>query len=288
MIKVFMHYLWVLVLIVGGFLLVFSLYAFLMSIRPQRFYSGIAPEHYGVPCEKVSFLSSDGVKLAGWFVPKRGASTDKAVILMHGYPAEKGDIFPAFIHLSDHFNLLFFDFRYHGESGGSYTTIGGKEVNDLLGAIDYLKSRGIKRIGLFGFSMGGAVALMSLEKTQAVQAVVSESSYARLDWMALELYKPTFVLKWPLLQLTQFWSRLFLGMDLVEVSPVDKVRGTQVPILLMHSKADEMIPFSHALKLQEALRDNPNAQFIFRDNALHGMMDPEYQRIVEEFFRKHL
>jgi len=149
-----MNLLTVVLTIAVGFLVVFSLYVFYMSVRPVRIYSRVTPETYNVPYEKVLFSTSNGIILSGWFVPKEGEPTDKVVILAHGYPADKGDIFPAFYFLRKDFNLFFFDFRYHGESGGRYTTIGGKEVQDLLHAIDYLKRNDMKHIGIVGFFHG--------------------------------------------------------------------------------------------------------------------------------------
>jgi len=210
------------------------------------------------------------------------------VILAHGYPADKGDIFPAFYFLRKDFNLFFFDFRYHGESGGRYTTIGGKEVEDMLHAIDYLKRKDMKHIGIVGFSMGGAVALMCLDKTNDVEVVVSDSAYARLDLMADELYRQMAFMRKPLLFMTQIWSRLFLRIDLKSVSPMDAVRGKKTPILLIHSKTDEMIPFAQAEMIKEALSENPNAEFYFRDQLTHGMIEPEYQQRILAFLRKHL
>src|SRR3970040_1993558 len=82
--------------------------------------------------------------------------------------------------LHEDFNLLLFDFRYLGKSDGSYSSAGAKEVEDLLAAIRFLKGRGIKKVGVWGFSMGGAVALMAIEKAPEIRAVISEPSIARL------------------------------------------------------------------------------------------------------------
>ena len=236
--------------------------------------------------EDVSFKTADGLTLRGWYIPsvKR---TEKTVILLHGYPADKGNILPALAFLHEDFNLLLFDFRYLGKSEGSYSTAGAKEVQDLLAAIQFLEGRGINGVGVWGFSMGGAVALMAIEKTPEIRAVISESSYASLTEMAFELMKIP-VLNYPIAYLVGFWAKLFLGINLRDASPADRIRNTKIPILLIHSSADAVIPFSHARRLQQALANNPNAEFWFHEDFAHGQLASDYRTRIKEFFLKHL
>ena len=69
----------------------------------------------------------------------------------------RGNVFPMNTFLHDEFNLLLFDFRYPGRSGGSYASIGFHEKKDLEAAVKYLRNeRNQSEIGLFGFSMGSS------------------------------------------------------------------------------------------------------------------------------------
>jgi len=176
------------VVIALGFFFVTSLWGFYISIRPPRIVSSLTPKLLQLDYENVWFKTSDGLTLSGWFIPGK-AATKKTLILLHGYPADKGDILPALSFLQKNYNLFLFDFRYLGESEGKYSTAGAKEVNDLLAAIQFLKTKGIEEVGVWGFSMGGAVALMSIKKAPEIKAVVSEASYASLAQMAAELFK---------------------------------------------------------------------------------------------------
>ena len=130
---------------------VFSLFGLFVSVRPPRILSSVHPSHIGLPYESVTIKTSDGLKLSGWFIPREGS--DRVVIGLHGYPADKGDILPALMFLLRDFNLLLFDFRYFGESEGRYTTVGGDEVKDLLAAIQFLKERGFEKIGVWSHSV---------------------------------------------------------------------------------------------------------------------------------------
>ena len=248
--------------------------------------SSITPRNLNMPYEQVSFTTADGLSLRGWFILS-GKTAAKTLILLHGYPADKGNILPALAFLHADFNLLLFDFRYLGESDGSYSTAGAKEVEDLLAAIRFLKTRGIEEVGVWGFSMGGAVGLMTIDKAPEIRAVVSESSYASLTEMALQLFRVP-LLNYPIAYLIGFWAKLFLGIDVRDVSPAEKIRNTTVPILITHSSTDAVIPFSQAKTLQRALINNPRAEFWFNDEFAHGQMGSDYQSRVRNFFQKNL
>ena len=108
------------------------------------------PESFNLKYEDVEFESSDGLKLKGWFIPSN--KSGNTIIVMHGYPTNKADVLPFSMFLLKRFNVFLFDFRSFGESEGSYTTAGYKEVNDLDGAIKYLENRkDVKNIGALGF-----------------------------------------------------------------------------------------------------------------------------------------
>ena len=274
------------VLIVSALLIFASAWLFYISIRPPKIVSSITPRDLNMSYEQVSFPTVDGLTLRGWFVPSEKKAA-KTLILLHGYPADKGNILPALAFLHADFNLLLFDFRYLGESEGSYSTAGAKEVEDLLAAIRFLKTRGIEEVGVWGFSMGGAVGLMTIDKAPEIRAVVSESSYASLTEMALQLFRVP-LLNYPMAYLIGFWAKLFLGIDVRDVSPSEKIRNTTVPILITHSSTEAVVPFSQAKALQGALINNHRAEFWFNDDFAHGQMGSDYQSRVRNFFQKNL
>lgn len=274
------------VIIALGFLFVTSLWGFYISIRPPPMVSSLTPENLQLDYENVRFKTSDGLTLSGWLIPGETA-TKKTLILLHGYPADKGNILPALSFLHKSYNLFLFDFRYLGESEGKYSTVGANEVKDLLAAIQFLKAKDIEEVGVWGFSMGGAVALMSIKKAPEIKAVVSEASYVSLAQMALEFFRIP-VLRYPMAYLMGLWAKIFLRIDIRNISPAKAVQNTTIPILLIHSSTDEVIPFSHALSLQKALADNPRAEFWFHSGLVHGELGMEYQKRVANFFQRHL
>src|SRR5260221_9482889 len=97
------------------FLVLLSLWGFYSAIRPSKIMSSVTPKDYDVAYEDISFTTKDHIKISGWFVPNANPHA-KTIILLHGYPADKGNILPGTFFLHKKFNLLYFDFRYLGKS----------------------------------------------------------------------------------------------------------------------------------------------------------------------------
>ncbi|MDA8562180.1 alpha/beta fold hydrolase [Gammaproteobacteria bacterium] len=269
-----------------SFFIVFSLLSFYLIIRPTKIISYNTPYKLDIKFEPVTFKTKDNILIKGWFIPAKN-KTSKTIILLHGYPADKGNILASRIFLHDKYNLLFIDFRYLGKSGGHYSTLGKNEVLDLLSAINYLKLRGIDEIGVWGFSMGGSVALMATKQTNAIKAIVTESGYARLDWLSDEYYHIPIV-KYPLILLTRLWSKIFLGFDLNSINPAKSSEGLKIPILILHSKNDNVINFRHAREIKKHLINNNKLETLFYKNKLHGEKFNNYNKTIQSFFDKNL
>lgn len=277
------------VLIIFGIIFFFlftSLLGFYTSIRPPKIISHTTPENFGLEFEKISFITDDNITLRGWFIPHKNPKS-KTIILMHGYPADKGDILPSTAYLAQEYNLLLFDFRYLGASGGSYSTIGIKETKDLKAAVNWLKSRGINEVGVWGFSVGGAVALMAATDTPEIKAIISDSSYASLKLLTPDLYRLP-GLRYPLGWMSGLWAKLLLNIDIYKDSPQKAGQELKLPILIIHSQSDKVIPFTHGLLLQQALSNNAKAEFWFSKDLIHGERNIQYQQKILDFFAKHL
>ncbi|EKD53845.1 MAG: peptidase S15 [uncultured bacterium] len=268
------------------FLFVTSLMGFYLAIRPFRIISSLTPASFKIPYENITLHTKDHVKLRAWFIPSKHPHA-KTIILLHGYPADKGNILPSRLFLLKNFNLFFLDFRYFGESEGFYTSIGKQEVLDLEAAITYLHSRGIDSVGVWGFSLGGSVAIMTAAKMPEIKAIVAESAYANLYQMTQSYYHIP-LLNYPLAELTRLWGILFLRQDVKDVLPEQAATQLHIPILLLHSRTDNVISFQHAAALEKALSHNPKAEMHFTDNLYHGEPTKNYQQLVEDFFQKNL
>jgi len=281
------------VLLTAFILLATAGLSFLSIIRPAKILSETTPSDLGLYYQPVSFETRDGLFLSGWFVPKQSNGLalddiDTTIVVMHGYPADKGNVLSATYFLAQDHNLLFFDFRYLGESEGSYSTVGALEVLDLQAAIDFLKDDHDQRIfGLWGFSLGGSVALQEASKHSEVKAVVSISSYANLSDMALEALRWP-VLRYPLSYLIGLYSWLWFGVDIDRVDPARAISGYEGPVLVIHSLDDEVISFSHGQKIFSALSENDRAQLWVLSGPHGSFFDFNYEQKIRDFFNQNL
>ena len=238
--------------------------------------------------KKINLKTEDGLKLSAWYIPA-GNKNDKAIIFLHGYPADKGDILSWADFLRGDYNLLFFDFRYFGQSEGSFTSLGYHEREDVISAINFLKKEGIANIGLMGFSFGASVALLTLPETFDVKAVVADSAFANLDLMAKGYYQNIGFLEKPVTALTKFWGRLLYGIDTRKITPEEAIKDTKVPIFIIHSRQDNVVLVENAKRLQSALSKNSNAITWIYDRGVHGELGSRvYEGKIKSFFEKNL
>lgn len=276
-------------LVIIAIIIVISLLNFYMAVHPTRFKTGITPDKVNLKYENINFKTSDNIKIKGWFIQAKTKS-DKTIIVCHGYPFDKNNIFGATYFLAEKFNLLYFDFRYFGESQGKYTTIGYKEKEDFLAAVNFLKQKNLTKIGALGFSLGAAAIIAANSKD--VKAIVADSSYATLDKMIERTYFifPGFTKK-PFVFLTKLYTKIFLGIDTKDIAPVNDISKIKVPVLLIHGEKDSQIPVENSKILYEASNKDKTELWIV-PKADHGYAHYLYPEIYEqklfEFFENNL
>jgi pimeloyl-ACP methyl ester carboxylesterase len=265
--------------------LVGSLASFGLAVRPPRLAIPLSPADYRLVVENVTIQAEDGVSLSGWFAPRAGAP---AIVMLHGYPAEKADLLPLATALAPEFATLLVDQRYFGDSGGRATTLGFRERDDLKRMLDFLDSRGTAPVGVFGFSLGGAVALLAAAEDPRIRAIAAYAPFADLRILGHELYAWMWLARYPFVETMLLWSRLLLGADISRPAPVDAAARLAVPVLLVHSRQDEQIPFRHAERLRAALAGNARAEFDFVQRGRHGELPSGFESRLAAFFRRTL
>jgi pimeloyl-ACP methyl ester carboxylesterase len=271
--------------IAAGVFVALSLVSFWLAVRPPRMAIPLAPADVKLEVEEVTIPTDDGLRLSAWLIARPGAP---AIVLLHGYPADKADMLPLAAALARRFTVLLVDLRYFGRSEGRATTLGFKERADLRRVVDVLAARGFDRVGVFGFSLGGAIAIAAAAEEPRIGAVAAYSPFADLRALAHELYAWMGPLRYPFVGLMRLWSRLFLGADVTAFPPVAAAARLAIPVYLIASRDDEQIPFRHAERLRDALAGNPRADFEFMDQGRHGMLAPDAEQRLERFFLRAL
>jgi uncharacterized protein len=136
----------------------------------------VPANHLGVAYEDVSFTTSDGLELDGWYIPSRNGA---AVI---AFPGRKGPQRQARMLARHGYGVLLFDRRGEGDSEGDPNSWGWGGDADVKAAIAYLQRRpdvDRQRIGGIGLSVGGEMMLETAAETDELAAVVSEGAGAR-------------------------------------------------------------------------------------------------------------
>jgi dipeptidyl aminopeptidase/acylaminoacyl peptidase len=142
------------------------------------------PAAVGLAYRDAGLLTEDGLRLAAWFVP---GTRPEALIMVHGIGTNRSVLLELASDLhSRGYNLLLLDLRAHGSSEGDTSTLGVKEVRDIGAAAAYLRTQpeiDPARMGIYGGSLGGAVALLSAGAMPELRAVVADSSFASARWV---------------------------------------------------------------------------------------------------------
>jgi fermentation-respiration switch protein FrsA (DUF1100 family) len=266
----------VLLFIVGSFIVGFDSLFYYPSKTIEA-----TPDQLGLAYEDVTFETSDGVKLSGWFLPAKGQAKG-TVIHFHGNAANISNHFVLSCWLVwEGYNVFVFDYRGYGKSEGKVTRAG--TIRDGHAALDYVLSRADvdpQRIVAFGQSLGGAVATVVATERQEIRALALDStfsSYRRIG--SLHLRKMLYF-KW----LSDGIARLALSG---EYDPIDYVtRVAPRPLLVIASAKDEICFAESGRELYEAAAQPK--EFVLLQEGAHletvaDNVDNIQQRIIRLF-----
>ncbi|MBI4376675.1 MAG: alpha/beta fold hydrolase [Elusimicrobia bacterium] len=255
----------------------------------------IFPEQFGLRYEKVSFKTSDGVTLRGWFI--RGENSQGRTLLMcHGWGDNKGELLGLTHFLAADFDLFYFDNRSHGESEGHFCTLGFHELKDFDAAMDFLRARKpecLARLGVFGLSMGAAIACVAVPQHPEIKAAVLESPFTDYRQVVRQYTWNHFKLPhFPFVWLTLWMLRLRVGDPNVDdYRPIQHVAQIAPrPILVIGGSADDLMREADVRALYAAA-SQPKQLWIVPDAGhaeCHEIAGLEYETRVANFLNKHL
>jgi dipeptidyl aminopeptidase/acylaminoacyl peptidase len=281
----------VLIIVILPLILVYA------NTHPPRYPLHVPPSVYEADFEEVHATSEDGIDLAGWLIkPPHPHGPAPAIIMCHGVGANKSDFTELAASLARRgYFVLLFDFRAHGESGGSRTSLGYHEQKDVAAALSVLENRpGIdrKRIGIYGFSMGGATAILAAARSGAFSAVVADSSFTSLRDQARASVTGVYHLpSFPFVSLAVLGYELYFQTSVEHVSPLAVIGSlSPVPILIIAGEGDKLIPADNGRVLYAAARE-PRELWIIQGSDHGGTLaaaGSEYEKRVGEFFERHM
>lgn len=255
-------------------------------------WSGIyfaSPSDAGLDCVDVEVPTDVGPAHA-WLIEPAGASSLTWAIHIHGHGSPRAGTLRG-VQVAAELGLtsLVVTYRNDGEgpsAGTGRSTLGSAEADDVRSALAYARAHGARRFILFGWSMGGAIALqlaVDPEVRADVAGVVLESPV--LDWIStikancVRAGLPAWAgllalpwLDWPLL------ARMAGLPSVVDVRRFDWIaRADEIsaPMLVLHGTEDTSSPFALAAHLQSLRPDLVTLESFDADHTMTWNSDPE-------------
>ena len=248
--------------------------------------------------QTVVFSAADGLDVHGqMFLPPPGrAKSAPAVLFFHGGPYRQ--MFPAW-HPMDAYSFMYgfnqylanegyvvLSVNYRGGIGygldfreaDRFGAAGASELNDILGAARFLRSRqdvDPKRVGIWGGSYGGLMTALGLARAPDLLA-------AGVDYAGVH--------DWRTMQPQMSGAAAQLAYDSSAIASVGQWRA---PVLIAHSDDDRQVPFAQSVELIEALRQRniPLEQLILPDEVHALLRHQSWERFFEAagaFLNRHL
>lgn len=227
------------------------------------------PGDTGLKFEDLYLSTSDGEKINAWYVPAGSASNELTVLFCHGNGGDLGSRVEFVRALHDMgFSVMIFDYRGYGNSSGKASEEG--TLIDARTALDYLiekKDLKAKDLVFHGRSLGGAVAVALASQVEPAKLIV-ESSFTSAPDMAKKMFP---YLPSRLLCRYKYDSKSIMG-------------SIKCPVLITHSRADEMIPFSHSEELFRAATEPKQFLKIHGEHNTSGLEgEEEYRKAYLKF-----
>ena len=245
-------------------------------VYTDRENAGLTPASFAIAFEDVSFRSSDGVPLAGWWVGAPDAK--RTVVMVHGLNRSRIEMVRRvpFVH-GEGWNALVMDLRRHGASGGTLTTFGAKEKADVEAAVALARERAPGPVVLWGVSLGAASVMLAAAEDPQVAGVICDSSYRSLDDTLrhhLHLFRNfrpwlRVVPVWPVADEVLFWMGRRGAFDpaVVDVRAA-AARLSGRPALFVANSEDVRMPKEIAFELGAAA--GPSAEVLVVPGKSHG------------------
>jgi dipeptidyl aminopeptidase/acylaminoacyl peptidase len=253
--------------------------------------------------KKISFKSTDGFKVYGYLnTPRQGKYP--IIVLVHGGEHGSADSYQAHAlrFLKTGFGSLAVDYRGSSGHGDGYKNAAdpaGKEIDDVIKAVEYAKKLGgSTKVGLMGSSHGAFIGGNVLPRTDDVSA--ANLNFGGYNFVTLiegwqQSDEPVAKKK------LEVWAPVVADQsadgsaEVRALSPIYNVGKIDVPLLLIHGKEDKTIPYKETVDFYNELKkNNSSVSLKLYDTAPHGFIFRNTEeaksafQATENFFKKNL
>lgn len=247
-------------------------------------------EYKSITKEEVYVDSNFGYKLHGIWFPN--GDSKKTVIICHGFSFSLyGSVKYMNIFLKRGYNVLIYDHRYHGKSGGKICSMGFYEKYDLKTMVDYvIKRKGEDSIiGTHGESMGGATVLLHGAIDERISFIIADCPFSSVFnqfkyRLKIEYKLPSF----PILYFSSLVTKFRINAFYKDISPIKVIDKIKTPILFIHGDSDTYVPSSNTIEMYNK-KEGPKSIYLAKDgeHAKSYYVDKEkYENVIDEFLKE--
>ncbi|MCM3748433.1 alpha/beta hydrolase [Paenibacillus pasadenensis] len=252
-------------------------------------------EAKGLAYEDVTFPSLSGrTTVSGWYIPAAPgrslkSESDRTIVLSHGYGTNREETWVPMYDLASllhklNYNVLMFDYGYASKQYRAPATGGWEESQQLLAAVDYVRTQGSKEVVVWGFSMGAGTALQAALQTDRIDAMILDSTFVPSPDTLFENVRNILDLpRFPSLPLIEKLLPLWTGVDFNKI-PAEKVMNTSysIPIYMIHGTMDAKASYQSAESIYEK-QANPLSREWIVNGGQHELL---FQQHPKEYIQR--
>jgi len=229
--------------LVGLVLLAASFLADLATKIPPTARPSLNPARMGLVCEDVELQTEDGVRLSAWWMPN-GKPNRPPVVILHGLGASKAHMIDYILLAQEQGNpTLAIDFRGHGGSDSSLTSIGFYESRDAVTAMKFVRERGAGNPVLWGTSMGAVSALLAAARDGSAAGVIADAPFDTYRNTVLHHAKLMYGLsEYPLVAMAFPMIEQRARFRIDDVDCLQAASGIRAPLLVLAAEKDTRMP----------------------------------------------
>jgi fermentation-respiration switch protein FrsA (DUF1100 family) len=236
-----------------------------------------------------SILSQFGYSIKGSLIAPH--ESNRYIIICHGVTVNRlNSVKYMNLFLQKGWNVLIYDHRRHGESGGETTSYGHYEKFDLQSVVHWLKKEVGDSIvlGIHGESMGAVTTLLYAGMLEdSADFYIADCPFTELE--AQLLYRLKVEFKVPsllIMPIAKPFVQLRDRYSIKGVSPISVIGNIEKPVLFIHSKDDDYIPAEMSKQLYE--KKKGSKKLYIAEKGSHAMSyaenREEYSKVIDEFF----
>lgn len=258
--------------------------------QPPRINESLTPSKLALKSDPLDLVTTDNINLKGYWIKSMQDTSFGIIILVHGIGGCKEHFLNLSKELSQNgFESIVFDGRAHGESGGEFCTYGYKEKKDIAQIVDKIKRQSPHLpIGIWGNSLGGAIAIQALEFDKRIEYGIIESTFTDLHQIVYD-YQKRILKVIGSRRLSDFAlskAGKLADFDPSKVKPLESVKNIEQPVFIGHGDSDKNISYKYGQQLYDSLKASKKRLVLVKGGGHFDLYDKggyRYKSAIMDF-----